>query len=89
VIGAHHGHHRTTISEQEYRDLILSDEDRFWELWDGVPVKLPMSAMHDDSASYLGFLLQSQLDRGAFRVNVQSAKLTVYRQRGDPEIMDI
>ena len=34
-----------------------------------------MSAMHDDNASYLGFLLQSQLDRGVFRIHVQSAKL--------------
>lgn len=64
-----------TISEQEYRELALSDSDHLWELWDGVLVEKPLMSMkHDDVASYLGFLLQGQLDRGAYRVNVNGGK---------------
>jgi Uma2 family endonuclease len=64
-----------TISEQEYRDLVLGDPDRDWELWDGILVeKPPMSRRHDDVAFFLGFLLQSQLDRDEFRVNVNGGK---------------
>ena len=66
----------TTVSEQEYRELAFNDYQTKWELWDGVLVEKPgMSVLHDDMATYLGFLLQSQLDRSKFRVNVQSAKL--------------
>jgi hypothetical protein len=28
-------------SEQEYRELVMSDEDRFGELWNGVLVEKP------------------------------------------------
>ena len=31
----------TTISELAYRELAMSDPDRNWELWDGVPVEKP------------------------------------------------
>ena len=66
----------STISEQEYRELAFNDYQTKWELWDGVLVEKPsMSVMHDDFASYLGFLLQSQLDRSAFRIHVQGARL--------------
>ncbi len=42
------------ISEQEYRELVLHEEDRLWELWDGVPrEKSPMSMMHEDIVPYL------------------------------------
>jgi Uma2 family endonuclease len=65
----------TTLSEQAYRDLALSDPDHLWELWDGVPVEKPlMSVMHDDVAFQLGRLLQNQLDRNVFRVNVNGGK---------------
>jgi Uma2 family endonuclease len=61
----------TIIGEQEYRGRALNEQDRFWELWDGVLVeKPPMSIKHDDVAFYLGYLLQSQLDRREYRVNV-------------------
>ena len=54
----------TQISEQEYRELALSDPDHRWELWDGVLVEKPLMSMkHDDVAFFLGHLLQSQLDR--------------------------
>jgi Uma2 family endonuclease len=65
----------TRLSEQEYRELALSEDDHLWELWDGVLVeKPPMSMMHDDVASYLGYRLQSQLDRLNYRVNVNGGK---------------
>lgn len=71
----------TAISEQAYRELVLSDDDRFWELWDGVPVeKPPMSAMHDGVSFFLGHLLQSQLDPDQYWVNVNGGK-TRYTSR--------
>jgi Uma2 family endonuclease len=63
------------ISEQEYRELALSDPDSRWELWDGVLVEKPLMSMkHDDVAFHLGYLLQSQLDRSIYRVNVNGGK---------------
>src|SRR5918996_6276407 len=63
------------ISEQEYRELALNDPDSRWELWDGVPREKPLMSMkHDDLAFYLGYLLQSQLDRNVYRVNVNGGK---------------
>ena len=65
----------TTVSEQEYRELVLSDDDRFWELWDGVLVeKPPMSMRHDNVASYLGAMLIFQLDPNEYVVNINSGK---------------
>ncbi len=64
-----------TISEQEYRELALNDTDHLWELWDGEPREKPlMSVWHDGVASYLGHLLQSQLDRREYWVNVNGGK---------------
>lgn len=61
----------THVSEQDYWELALNDPDHHWELWDGVLVEKPlMSVEHNDVAFYLGHLLQSQLDRRVFRVNV-------------------
>ena len=71
----------TTISEQEYRELVFSDPERDWELWDGVPVEKPsMSAMHDGVSFFLGFLLQSQIDPDHYWVNVNGGK-TRYTSR--------
>lgn len=71
----------TTISEQEFRELVLTDPDRNWELWDGVPVEKPgMSVAHDGFAFFLGHLLQIQLDRSEFWVNVNGGK-TRYTER--------
>jgi Uma2 family endonuclease len=65
----------TTVSEQEYRELAMSDPDHNWELWDGVLVEKPlMSVMHDDFAFQLGRVLQNQLDLKVFRVSVNGAK---------------
>lgn len=63
------------ISEQEFRELDLNEADRLWELWDGVPREKPfMSFWHDGISSYLGHLLQSQLDRREFWLNVNGGK---------------
>lgn len=68
----------TTISEQEFRELVLSDEDRFWELWDGVPVeKPPMSFLHNGVATYLAAVLIFQLDWRDYRVTVQGDRARV------------
>jgi Uma2 family endonuclease len=65
----------TRMSEQEYRELALNEEDRLWELWDGVLVEKPgMSMRHDVVASYLMHLLQSQLDPRDYLVNVNGGK---------------
>ena len=65
----------TTISEQEYRKLVLSDDHRFWELWEGVLVeKPPMSMRHDAVASYMGAMLIFQLDPNEFLVNINGGK---------------
>ncbi|MBA3450056.1 MAG: Uma2 family endonuclease [Chloroflexia bacterium] len=61
----------TTLSEQAYRELALNEEDRFWELWDGVPVEKPwMSIEHNAVALYLGVALANQLDRRLYRITV-------------------
>jgi Uma2 family endonuclease len=63
------------ISEREYRELALNESDRLWELWDGVPREKPLMSMkHEDVAFHLGYLLQSQLDRSVYRVNVNGGK---------------
>src|SRR5262245_20334823 len=63
------------ISEQEYRDLALSDTDHLWELWDGVPQEKPLMSMkHDNVSFYLGLALANQLERNVYRVNVNGGK---------------
>jgi Uma2 family endonuclease len=63
------------ISEQEYRELALNDPDSRWELWDGMLVEKPLMSMkHDDVAFHLGYLLQSQLNRSVYRVNVNGGR---------------
>ena len=53
----------------------MNDPDSLWELWDGVPREKPLMSMkHDDVSFHLGFLLQSQLDRSVYRVNVNGGK---------------
>ncbi len=65
----------TTISEQQYRELVLSDDDRSWELWDGVLVEKPLMSMrHDNVAAYMGAVLIFQLDPNEFVVNVNGGK---------------
>lgn len=63
------------ISEQEYRELALSDTDHLWELWDGVPQEKPLMSMKHDNVSFLlGHFLQNQLDWNEYRVNVNGGK---------------
>jgi Uma2 family endonuclease len=64
------------ITEQEYQELALAEPR--WELWDGEPREKPgMSSTHEDIAFYLGFLLQSQLDREQWRLSVNGAKTRI------------
>ena len=71
----------TILSEHEYRELVQSDDDHSWELWDGVLVeKPPMSIKHDNESFLLGHFLQNQLDWREFRVNVNGGK-TRYTER--------
>jgi Uma2 family endonuclease len=68
----------TTISELAYRELAMSDPDRNWELWDGVPVEKPwMSIKHNDVAFYLGLALANQLNRSVYRVNVNGDRARI------------
>jgi Uma2 family endonuclease len=63
------------ISEQEYRDLALTDEGRLVELWDGVPREKPLMSMkHEDVSFRLGLFLQNQLDWTEYRVNVNGGR---------------
>jgi Uma2 family endonuclease len=63
------------VTEQEYREFALTDEGHLYELWDGVPREKPgMSIVHDGLASYLGYLLQSQLNRLDYWTNVNGGK---------------
>jgi Uma2 family endonuclease len=68
----------TRISEQEYRELALTEEGRFWELWDGVLVEKPqMSMKHNDVATYLGAALIHQLDRRVYRVTISGDRARI------------
>ena len=63
------------MSEQEYRELALNDEDRLWELWDGVPREKPLMSMKcEDVSSYLGAMLINQLDPREYRVNINGGR---------------
>ena len=46
------------ISEQEYRELALTDADRLWELWDGV---LAGEAVDEHEARRCGVLSRVRL----------------------------
>ena len=65
----------TRLSEHDYRDLAVNDSDHQWELWDGMPVEKPLMSMkHEDVAAYLGAELIFQLDRRAYRVNINGGR---------------
>ena len=66
---------RTRSSNRAYERLALSDDDRKWELWDGVLCEKPgMSAAHNELGMTLGHALMSQLDRKMYRVRVDSGR---------------
>jgi Uma2 family endonuclease len=57
----------TSIGNAEYERLALSDDDRRWELWDGIPREKPGGTYAQNSiAAELGFLIFSQLDWKAY-----------------------
>ena len=67
---------RTRINNEAYERLALSDDDRTWELWDGILREKPgMSTAHNDVANEVGYMLRSQLDRSQYRVRVDSGRL--------------
>jgi Uma2 family endonuclease len=66
------------ISEQDYLELALNEPDRFWELWDGVPVEKPgMSMRHNAVAFYLGVQLANQLDQRFYRITVNGDRTRI------------
>ena len=66
----------TRISNEAYERLALSETDRKWELWDGVPRAKPgMTAAHNYIAFYLGHSLASQLDRSDYQVRVEAGRV--------------
>lgn len=66
------------ITEKEYLELALNEPDRFWELWDGVPVEKPwMSMRHNAVAFYLGVQLANQLDQRFYRITVNGDRTRV------------
>jgi Uma2 family endonuclease len=66
------------ISEQEYRELALTEEGHLVELWDGVPREKPLMSMkHGDVVFYLGLALANQLDRRVYRVNVNEGRARI------------
>jgi Uma2 family endonuclease len=61
------------MSEEAYRQFVLSGVEGSWELHDGRLVEKPgMTWEHMNIASQLSHLLQSQLDRSAYRVFIES-----------------
>jgi Uma2 family endonuclease len=57
------------MTVEEYQDLVYSDPDRMWELYDGQPKEKPgMSWDHLDVVGELAYLLRRQLDRREHRV---------------------
>jgi Uma2 family endonuclease len=81
----------TRITEHDYRELALDEEDRLWELWDGVLVEKPwMSMRHNAIAFLLGHFLQSQLDWSEYRANVNGDRARISsRSTYIPDVMVI
>jgi Uma2 family endonuclease len=79
------------ISEQEYLELALNDEDGFWELWDGVLVEKPqMSMRHNRVAAYLGAALINQVDPGVYVVSINGDRTRISsRSYSVPDVMVI
>jgi Uma2 family endonuclease len=66
------------ITEKEYLELALNEPDRFWELWDGVPVEKPsMSMRHNAVAFYLGVALANQLDRSSYGISANGDRARI------------
>ncbi|MGI8644186.1 MAG: Uma2 family endonuclease [Thermomicrobiales bacterium] len=69
------------VSPASYERVALRDPDGRWKLHRGQPREKPgMSVEHNEVMSELPYRLQSQLDREAFRVRTNSARLRVNEQ---------
>lgn len=67
---------RAAVSEEAYRRVALRDPDGQWELHRGQLREKPaMTSRHNDRTFLLGYLLQLQLPRDAFRIRVNSTRL--------------
>lgn len=79
------------ISEQEFLELALNEEDGFWELWDGVLVEKPqMSMRHNRVAAYLGAALINQLDPRVYVVSINGDRTRISsRSYYIPDVMVI
>ena len=65
-----------SIRERTIEHLMLDDPDTLWELHDEkVRGKPLMSIRHGGVSSYLGVLLQTQLDRATYWVQINHARL--------------
>lgn len=65
-----------TMTPEAYEDLILGETDRTWELVRGrLREKPAMPVGHGDAGLELAFLLRGQLDRQAYRVSHNHARL--------------
>jgi Uma2 family endonuclease len=66
------------VSELTYQQIMLEDPEGLWELHHGRLREKPgMSSEHNDAMTYLGILLQQQLDRRQYRVRVNAGHLHV------------
>jgi Uma2 family endonuclease len=64
------------VSEPAYRELVLGDGDRQWELHDGELVEKPgLAYAHNEIMFELGHLLRSQLGRERYRVRVNAGRV--------------
>ena len=79
------------ITEQEYLEMALNEPDRFWELWDGVPVEKPwMSMRHNRVTFYLGVALANQLDRRSYAISANGDRARIFpRNYYIPNVMVI
>jgi Uma2 family endonuclease len=79
---------QTTIDDAAYERIALGDGDRRWELWDGVLVEKPrMSFEHNDAQMELAYQLRRQLDRAAYRVRMNSARVRRPRSYYIPDVV--
>jgi Uma2 family endonuclease len=64
------------LDDDAYERIALADDDRHWELWDGVLVEKPgMSTEHNHLMFELGYQHRDQLDPEQFRVRVGAGRL--------------
>lgn len=76
------------VGADAYVRIALADDDRHWELWDGVLVEKPgMSTEHNHAVFELGSQLRSQVDPGQFRVRVNRTRLRKPTSYFTPDVL--